>query len=69
MSQELRGLETLEIHMTRNFEALKERREHAKNLGTFKGQLFNWSGRLFAIYCIFRVISVSMILTFSNTRV
>lgn len=69
MSQELRGLESLEIQMARNYEALKERHEYAKFSRTFKGQLFNWGGQLFAIYCIFRVISVSTILASSNARV
>ena len=68
MSQEIRGLEALEIQMARNFEALKEQHEYAKFSGTFKGQLFNWGGQLFAIYCIFRVISVSMSMAFSNTK-
>lgn len=59
MYQELEGLEVLENQMARNFEMLKERRENDRFSGTFKGQIFNWGGRLFAIYCIFRVISVS----------
>jgi hypothetical protein len=45
--------------MARNFDALKERRENDKFSATLKGKIFNWGGRLFAIYCIFRVISVS----------
>lgn len=60
LSQELTGLEALEVQMTRNFEALQLRRENAKFAGTLKGRIFNWGGRLFTIYCIFRVISVSV---------
>lgn len=59
LSQESKGLEALELQMSRNFEALKERREHDKFSGTLKGKIFNWGGQLFAIYCVFRVISVS----------
>jgi hypothetical protein len=59
LSQELKGLEALEFQMARNLEALKERREYGKFSGTFKGKIFNWGGRLFALYCVFRVISVS----------
>ena len=59
ISQEVKGLEALEFQMTRNFDSLRQRRENDKFSGTFKGKIFNWGGRLFAIYCIFRVISVS----------
>jgi hypothetical protein len=61
-SQELKGLEALEFQMVRNYEVLKERRENDIFSGTFKGIIFNWGGRLFAIYCVFRVISVSGII-------
>lgn len=57
--QELKGLEALEYQMARNLEALKHRREYARFSESFKGTLFNWGGRLFAVYCVFRVISVS----------
>jgi len=57
LSQELKGLVALEFQMARNFDVLKTRRENDKFSGTFKGKVFNWGGRLFAIYCIFRVIS------------
>jgi hypothetical protein len=55
--QELKGLEALEYQMTRNVEALRQQRQKAKFSGTFKGRLLNWFGRVFALYCIFRVIS------------
>ncbi|KII90101.1 hypothetical protein PLICRDRAFT_174887 [Plicaturopsis crispa FD-325 SS-3] len=55
--QELKGLEALEYQMARNLEALKHRREYARFSESFKGTLFNWGGRLFAVYCVFRVIS------------
>ncbi|KIM82005.1 hypothetical protein PILCRDRAFT_97557 [Piloderma croceum F 1598] len=57
LSQELKGLKAFELQMARNFEALKARREHDKFSGTLKGKIFNWGGQLFAIYCVFRVIS------------
>jgi len=45
--------------MSRNLEALRQRHEDVKFSGTLKGKLFNYGGRLFAIYCVVRVISVS----------
>jgi len=69
ISQELKGLEALEFQMARNLEALKERRENDRFSTTFRGRLFNWGGQLFAIYCIFRVISsVINILTPAQTQ-
>lgn len=46
--------------MARNFEGLKERRENDKFSATLKGKIFNWGGQLFAIYCVLRIISVSI---------
>jgi len=66
LSQELKGLEALEFQMARNFETLKEHREHDKFSGTLKGKIFNWGGQLFAIYCVFRVISVSCHIIFED---
>jgi hypothetical protein len=51
-------LEALEYQMSRNLEALRERRETARFNQTFKGRVFNIMGRIFTIYCIMRVISV-----------
>lgn len=46
--------------MARNVEALKERRDLAKFSGTLKGRLFNLCGRLFAAYCVIRVLNVGL---------
>ncbi|KAF7970449.1 hypothetical protein HWV62_23939, partial [Athelia sp. TMB] len=46
LSQELKGLEALEIQMARNVEALQEIRDNAKFAGTMKGRVFNWGGQL-----------------------
>lgn len=58
-TQELNGLEALEYEMSRNLETLKERQADAKFSRTIGGRIFNWGGRLFAIYCIFRILNVS----------
>jgi len=55
--QELKGLEALEYQMNRNVNSLRQQRQNARFSGTLKGKLLNWSGRVFALYCIFRVIS------------
>lgn len=57
--QELQGLEALEFQMSRNLEVLKQHRESAKFSDTLKGKIFNYGGRIFAIYCVIRVLSVS----------
>jgi hypothetical protein len=59
LTQELQGLEALEYQMSKNLEALRQRRDEVKFAGTLKGQVVNLGGRLFAIYCVFRIISVS----------
>ena len=56
--QEISGLETLEVQMTRNVGAMKERRDEVKFAGTLLGRLYVWTGRLFALYCIYRTIMV-----------
>ena len=61
VSLELQGLEALEFQMTRNLEALRERREAAKFASTFKGMAFNTMGRLFMAYCMIRLITVSVL--------
>ena len=59
VSQELEGLEALEYQMSRNLETLRERHKAEKFGKTFKGMVYNVFGRLFAVYCIIRIISVS----------
>jgi hypothetical protein len=56
--EELKGLEALEYQMNRNVESLRQQRQNAKFSGTFRGMLLNWSGRVFAVYCILRVVTV-----------
>lgn len=58
MRQELSGLEALEYQMSRNLEQLKQRQADAKFARTLAGKAFNWGGRLFALYCAYRIINV-----------
>ncbi|PPQ71403.1 hypothetical protein CVT26_011118 [Gymnopilus dilepis] len=68
LAQELRGLEALEYQMSRNLEALRERYEEAKFASTLKGRIFNLIGRVFMVYCIFRVISSIYNVVFRGSR-
>ncbi|KAH8092180.1 Abscisic acid G-protein coupled receptor-domain-containing protein [Cristinia sonorae] len=54
--QEITGLETLEVQMLRNLEAMKERRNQVLFASTLRGRVFQWGGRLFALYCVYRTI-------------
>jgi hypothetical protein len=58
IAQEITGLEALEYQMARNLEGLRQRRDNAKFSNSVKGRLFGVGGRLFAVYCVFRIISV-----------
>ena len=60
LAQELQGLEALEYQMSRNLDTLKQRRESARFAATLKGRLFAIVGHGLAVYCIFRIISVSV---------
>ncbi|KAF9472678.1 G protein-coupled receptor 89 [Pholiota conissans] len=68
LSLELKGLEALEFQMTRNLEALRERREAAIFSKTFKGRIFNTMGRLFMAYCMLRIVSSLYNVIFLPTR-
>ena len=57
--QELQGLEALEYQMSKNLEVLRHRRESARFSATLKGRAFAIAGHGFAVYCVFRIISVS----------
>jgi hypothetical protein len=57
--QEVSGLQALEYQMTRNLDELTLQRDMAKLSTTFRGRVYNLAGRLFAVYCVFRVVSVS----------
>jgi len=59
LAQEVQGLEALEYQMSRNLEMLRERRENARFAATLKGRVFAIAGHGFAIYCVFRILSVS----------
>ena len=60
LAQELQGLETLEYQMSKNLEVLRQRRDNARFSTTLKGRIFAIVGHGFAVYCVFRIISVSV---------
>lgn len=60
-AQEIHGLQALEHQMTRNLDALRRRRDTARYAKTVQGRILNFGGRIFAIYCVFRVVSVSVL--------
>ncbi|KAG8808241.1 hypothetical protein FRC17_004037, partial [Serendipita sp. 399] len=55
--QEINGMMALESQMTRNIESLKAKRAEIQFRQTWKGRVFVAIGKVFAIYCIFRIIS------------
>ena len=55
------GLQALEYEMARNLDGLRQRQADAKFARTVAGRIFNWGGRLFAVYCVYRILSVSAI--------
>ncbi|KAJ2985789.1 hypothetical protein NUW54_g10030 [Trametes sanguinea] len=57
LAQEITGLEALEYEMSRNLDALKQRQAESKFSKTFAGRVFNWGGRLFSLYCIYRIFA------------
>ena len=58
-TQELNGLLALEYQMARNREALRQQQAEIKFSRTVRGKLFNFGGRLFAVYCVYRIVVVS----------
>lgn len=58
-TQELNGLIALEYQMSRNLEALRQQQAEIKFSQTIQGKLFNFGGRLFALYCVYRIVVVS----------
>ncbi|KAF9812777.1 hypothetical protein IEO21_05980 [Rhodonia placenta] len=66
--QELSGLEALEYQMSRNLEQLKQRQADAKFARTLAGKAFNWGGRLFALYCAYRIINSILNLLLPSRR-
>ena len=61
-TQELNGLLALEYQMARNLEALRQQQAEIKFSRTVRGKLFNFGGRLFAVYCVYRIVVVSLAL-------
>ena len=59
MAQELQALQVLERDMTLNLESLRELRSAAQYSRTFRGRIIDFGQRIFAIYCMIRVVSVS----------
>ena len=59
LAQELQGLEALEHQMSKNLEVLRQQRENARFSVTLRGRVFTIVGHGFAVYCVFRIISVS----------
>lgn len=44
--------------MSRRLEAMQQRSADAKFANTLAGKIFNWGGRVFAVYCMYRVVMV-----------
>ncbi|KAG9020473.1 hypothetical protein FS842_007299, partial [Serendipita sp. 407] len=55
--QEINGMMALESQMARNLESLQARRAELQFRETWKGRIFVAIGKVFAIYCVFRIIS------------
>lgn len=65
IQQEITGLLALEYQMTRNLEALKSAHSKSKYGRTARGRVIRWMGKIFAVYCVFRSISVKTFLCFT----
>jgi hypothetical protein len=57
--QEIQGLEALEHEMSRNVYNLRRQVDNARFTQTLKGRIYFLGGKAFAVYCYFRVCSVS----------
>jgi len=57
LAQELQALQVLECDMTLNLENLHELRSAAQYSRTFRGRIIDFGQRIFAIYCMIRVVS------------
>jgi hypothetical protein len=68
LAQELQGLEALEYQMSKDLEMLRQRRENARFSITLKGRVFSIMGHGFAIYCVFRIVSVSVGISIEESR-
>ncbi|KIY52271.1 hypothetical protein FISHEDRAFT_35407 [Fistulina hepatica ATCC 64428] len=56
-AQVLRGLQALEVQMSRQLEDLEQRLTKAERERTFHGRMLNLTGFVFAAYCCLRVLS------------
>lgn len=59
VKREIQGLEALEYQMARNLEYMQQRRAESIYAQTLRGRIWLWIGKIFALYCAFRVINVS----------
>nr|XP_019046507.1 hypothetical protein I302_05257 [Kwoniella bestiolae CBS 10118]OCF25437.1 hypothetical protein I302_05257 [Kwoniella bestiolae CBS 10118] len=59
LQAELSGLKTMEHQVSKSLKAMKLRKKHQDFGQTFRGQLYNLFGYVFAIYCAARLIMVS----------
>ncbi|TFK19653.1 hypothetical protein FA15DRAFT_674243 [Coprinopsis marcescibilis] len=57
LSQEIKGLESLEYQMAKNVESLKARKDSLAYGATWQGSIVNLAGRVFAVYCVTRILS------------
>lgn len=62
-AQEIKGLEALEYQMSLKLEEQRHARDAAKFERTVYGRVFGLTGRVFAVYCVFRTISVRLLLS------
>ncbi|KAF9262093.1 hypothetical protein L218DRAFT_868670 [Marasmius fiardii PR-910] len=60
LTLEIKGMETLEYQMSQNLEDLRRRYERARFAMTFRGRVIRIFGKIFAAYCLVRIISVPM---------
>ncbi|PIL25812.1 transporter [Ganoderma sinense ZZ0214-1] len=68
LAQEIAGLQTLEYEMGRSLDALKQRQADAKFARTVAGRVFTWGGRVFAAYCVYRILSCTVNLILPRAR-
>ncbi|KAF8588091.1 hypothetical protein K439DRAFT_1630121 [Ramaria rubella] len=57
LRREIQGLEALEYQMSRNIEYMQQRRTATLYAGTLRGRIWTWIGKIFALYCAFRVVN------------
>ncbi|RDB17709.1 Golgi pH regulator B [Hypsizygus marmoreus] len=67
-SSELQGLQALEYQMSRKLEALRARRDAARYARTLRGRILGIGARVFAFYCVFRIISSTINLIVPSRR-